>query len=72
MTLENAFEEFLITQQLRGNSEHTLEYYTNCIVPLLNYVGLRAMYLIRYFFVLLPNGTIRCLLPLPLTMIYPS
>ena len=42
MTLENAFEEFLITQQLRGNSEHTLEYYSNCIIPLLNYIGLSS------------------------------
>lgn len=42
MTLENAFEEFLITQQLRGNSEHTLEYYSNCVIPLLNYIGLSS------------------------------
>lgn len=32
----------MITQQLRGNSEQTLEYYRNCIIPLLNFIGCKS------------------------------
>lgn len=39
MTLSNAFQEFLITQQLRGNSEKTVYYYSNCITPMIAYIG---------------------------------
>lgn len=39
MLLENAFHAFLIEQQIRGNSPRTLEYYGNCIKPLLVFLG---------------------------------
>ena len=39
MTLKNAYQEFLITQQLRGNSDKTLTYYSNCILPMLTYLN---------------------------------
>ena len=39
MTLQNTLQEFLITQQLRGNSDKTIEYYKNCIEPFIMYAG---------------------------------
>lgn len=39
MTLLSAFQEFLITQQLRGNSEKTVYYYSNCITPMIEHIG---------------------------------
>lgn len=39
MTLQSAYLEFCITQQLRGNSEKTLAYYANCIQPFIMYFG---------------------------------
>lgn len=33
MTLKQAFQAFLIEQQIRGNSSKTVEYYSNCITP---------------------------------------
>lgn len=43
MTLKNAFCEFLITQELKGNSDKTISYYKNCITPLLQFVGADLM-----------------------------
>lgn len=39
MTLKNALREFLITQQLRGNSDKTVVYYLNCVEPMIDYLG---------------------------------
>lgn len=39
MTLSNTFQEFLITQELRGNSEKTVKYYSNCLSPMVNFIG---------------------------------
>ncbi len=39
MTLKSTLDEFLITQQLRGNSEKTIEYYSNCVGPLVKFAG---------------------------------
>ena len=39
MTITDAFNEFIITQQLKGNSEQTVYYYKNCLEPLLKFVG---------------------------------
>lgn len=39
MTVENAYNEFIITQKLKGNSEKTVAYYSNCIKPLIKYFG---------------------------------
>lgn len=36
MTALNAFEEFLINQQVKGNSSYTLEYYRNSVLPFLS------------------------------------
>lgn len=39
MTIENAFNEFIITQKLRGNSDKTISYYSNCLKPFIKYFG---------------------------------
>lgn len=39
MTLQNAYNEFIITQKLKGNSEKTVEYYSNCILPFIKHFG---------------------------------
>lgn len=36
VTAADAFEEFLITQQVKGNSPRTLEYYRNSVLPFLS------------------------------------
>lgn len=37
MTLETAYNEFIITQKLKGNSEKTVDYYSNCILPFIRH-----------------------------------
>lgn len=39
MTLSQAFQAFLIEQQIRGNSSKTLDYYSNCITPFISFVS---------------------------------
>ena len=39
MTLQNTFDEFLITQQIKGNSQKTVAYYRNCVSPMISYIG---------------------------------
>lgn len=39
MTLETAYNEFVITQKLKGNSEKTIAYYFNCIMPFIKHLG---------------------------------
>lgn len=39
MTLLSTFEEFLITQQIKGNSSKTVSYYKNCVMPMIEYIG---------------------------------
>lgn len=40
MTIEHAFQAFVIEQQIRGNSPQTVKYYSNCINPLVSSLGL--------------------------------
>ncbi|MGN0542412.1 MAG: tyrosine-type recombinase/integrase [Acutalibacteraceae bacterium] len=42
MTLQNAIDEFLIEQQIRGNSEKTVLYYSRCLGFFSNYNGFFA------------------------------
>lgn len=42
MTLQNAIDEFLIEQQIRGNSEKTVLYYSRCLGFFANYNGFSA------------------------------
>ncbi len=39
MTLETVYNEFVITQKLKGNSEKTISYYKSCISPFIQYFG---------------------------------
>lgn len=39
MTLQNAIEEFLIEQQIRGNSPNTVIYYKRCLGFFAIYIG---------------------------------
>mgnify|MGYP002575685613 FL=1 len=39
MTFQSTFDEFLITQQIKGNTQKTVAYYKNCVVPMINYIG---------------------------------
>lgn len=39
MTLLSSYNEFIITQQLKGNSDETVAYYKNCITPMINFFG---------------------------------
>ena len=39
MTLQNAYEEFMLEQQVRGNSAKTQEYYKGALGKFLTYAG---------------------------------
>lgn len=39
MTVYDTFCEFLITQEIKGNSEKTVAYYKNCILPMIEFIG---------------------------------
>lgn len=39
MTVYDTFQEFLITQEIKGNSEKTIAYYKNCVCPMIEFVG---------------------------------
>lgn len=39
MTLENCIDEFIVEQQIRGNSEKTVKYYSTCLAFFSRYVG---------------------------------
>jgi len=39
MTLQNAYDEFIVTQKIRGNSPHTISYYHYCLQPFLTSQG---------------------------------
>lgn len=39
MTISNAFKEFIIDQQIKGNSDKTIYYYSNCVLPMIAYLG---------------------------------
>lgn len=43
MTISNAFKEFTIDQQLKGNSDKTIYYYSNCIEPMIAYFGAETL-----------------------------
>lgn len=42
MTLGQAFEDYIVEQQLRGNSVHTIEYYKNCLNPFIDFYGFES------------------------------
>ncbi len=39
MNMINSYNEFIITQKLRGNSPETIKYYYYCLMPLIEFVG---------------------------------
>ncbi len=39
MNVLTAYQEFVITQKLRGNSDKTIKYYYYCITPLIEFLG---------------------------------
>ena len=39
MTLQNAYDSFLIEQHIRGNTEKTVQYYTSCLTIFARFVG---------------------------------
>ncbi len=42
MNIDYSFKEFLITQQIKGNSKQTVAFYRNCVSPMIDFIGAKT------------------------------
>lgn len=42
MNIDHSFKEFLITQQIKGNSKQTVAFYRNCVSPMIDFIGAKT------------------------------